>query len=144
MSRIFVLEDDPNRIRQFRQAAIGAELTLCSTVADAITAFDRGGPYDLICLDHDLGGETYVPSDNDNTGYTFALWLSQFKLQPTASVIVIHSYNGGGARRMMDVLTPNATVYYEPFGPTTLNIVRTIASLPDRARIIIPGDTHES
>jgi hypothetical protein len=96
--RVFILEDDPERIKRFRQALIGHDLTVIMDVAAAKEAWEP--PYNLMLLDHDLGGRTFVDSDEENTGAGFCRWLTEYykdlgpEMIPTT---LIHSYNFGGA-----------------------------------------------
>jgi hypothetical protein len=57
--------------------------------------------WDLICLDHDLGGEVYVDSNELNTGYQVAKFLAT---KNPKCLIIIHSSNFWGACNMMSVL----------------------------------------
>ena len=108
MSKILVLDDDDERLKIFRRNLIGHSVTLVKTAHEAIYELDRNGPFDTVCLDHDLGGLINVAS-GPGTGYEVAEWLSQNPdKQPTQ--IIIHSFNEPGRKRMMAAL-PNAIEY---------------------------------
>lgn len=105
--RVFLLEDDPNRVQAFKYVLSlgGHELQHAIDVGGAKLLWTP--PYDLILLDHDLGGETFVPSEAPNTGYEFVSWVADslavdVKTHPVA--IVIHSWNSDGARNMKALL----------------------------------------
>lgn len=104
--KILVLEDDPERIKWFQShlKSHGSLITTnAQTAIGALKAFD----YDLIFLDHDLGGKAFVSSDDPETGYQVALYLSQ-----TGSFgenVIIHSLNAVGAANMHQIL-PSAKV----------------------------------
>lgn len=58
--------------------------------------------FDIIYLDHDLGGKVYVPSFLPNTGYALAKWISENNIK--CKEIIIHSFNPTGAAAMKKVL----------------------------------------
>ena len=111
MAKIFILEDDPQRIKIFKIKLIQHELFFTDNVKEAKDMFDLLGPFDYIFLDHDLGGQIYVDSDNHNTGYQFAKYISKKDLS-LVQKIVVHSLNENGARKMVALL-PNSI--YIPF-----------------------------
>lgn len=118
--RIFILEDDPARIMWFERRFRGHDVTQVDTCA-AIGAFKP--PYDLICLDHDLGGRQM--SDHEDNGEEFAKLITHpdslawFNADParTPLAVIVHSFNPEGADRIaytMKALCPN--VFKIPFG----------------------------
>ena len=109
---IFILEDDRQRIDTFLELLKDHVLTMCDTVDEAKKLYETHGPFDIVFLDHDLGGEVYVPSSKDNTGYQLAKWLSK-RTEEKAPLMVIHSFNPIGAENMKSVL-PKAIL--APFG----------------------------
>ena len=120
--KIFILEDDPMRIRLFRDVCIGLDATFAESYAEAVKKFD--GPYDILCLDHDLGGEWMARSDGPNTGYNFCKWLPESSENARAYV---HSYNPDGAENMMKVLAEKRyTAIRLPFGPTILRVLSSL------------------
>jgi CheY-like chemotaxis protein len=98
MSKIFILEDSEARIEWFREELGNIfDLTITTTSSEAIASYDP--PYDLILLDHDLGGEIYVNPDEGDTGFAFCKFLtSTYKEIPCP--VVIHSMNHIGAHNM--------------------------------------------
>jgi len=103
--RILILEDDPNRHVRFRRNLIGAEITIVDQAQDAIELL-KTKEWDLLCLDHDLGGKIHVDSSEPNTGYAVAKWLEENpKFQPKE--IILHSLNPVGRENMKKCL-PNA------------------------------------
>ncbi len=119
--RIFVLEDDYTRIVKFRKRFVGHDVTFADSCAQYEEAFKP--PYDLICLDHDLGGRQM--SDHEDNGEEFAKLittpesLAWFNADPARIplAIIVHSFNPEGADRIaytMRVLCPN--VFKCPFG----------------------------
>lgn len=99
MARIFVLEDDPERI------------------ASLAIAFDKGGhtvhwahtieradtfqpPYDLILLDHDLGGRALTQHEDNGLNFVRAI-KDRINLD---AVIIIHSWNIDAGKSMLKEL----------------------------------------
>lgn len=115
--RVFVLEDDPLRIQWFRERFIGHDLTLAESVSEALEKFTGG--YTLACLDHDLGGQQMVDSEEENTGAEFVR-LKGKEFGDHRGVVIVHSYNPVGAAQMVSMLEEvGADVVYAPFrGPT--------------------------
>lgn len=129
MKKIFLLEDDPSRVNFIRNALVGvdAELTHAWDVERGLAKWD--GPYDVVLLDHDLGGEIFVDSANDNTGCGFARRLPDGAIGEETTVWV-HSYNPDGAREIGRILRERfpflvqLTIY--PFGPRLLGWLSTL------------------
>jgi hypothetical protein len=119
--RIFILEDDPERIRAFRANLLHCDLTVATDIEAAKRAWQP--PYDVASLDHDLGGEQYVNSANYNTGAEFVRWLTRFRpnLIEEATTVYVHSYNPEGASLMLsDLWQVHHRVGRLPFGPVLL------------------------
>lgn len=107
--KIFILEDDINRINAFQKYLGNHSLTIVSEAMEAIKILEKDITFDLMFLDHDLGGQIYVDVNEENTGSTVAKYLSgkEFKGQ-----IIIHSFNPIGVQNMINYL-PNSL--YIPF-----------------------------
>lgn len=101
--KIFILEDDPFRMELFRAYLKEHEIFHCETAEDAIATLGENSDFDLIFLDHDLGGEAFVDSANDNTGAAVARWLAKSEY-PRSVSITIHSLNPDGQINMRDTL----------------------------------------
>ena len=93
--KIFILEDDPERIKKFRRNLIGHELDITTTVDEGKKYINK--KYDLIFLDHDLGGHQMVDS-GEGTGYELAALIADTVNKNSA--IIIHSLNHYGASAM--------------------------------------------
>jgi DNA-binding response OmpR family regulator len=95
--KVLLLEDDPTRIKQFKQRFLerGWAYTVTSTADDCIAEFRKGG-YNLLFLDHDLGGEQMVDCAHKNTGSEVARQIGRECEAP----VVIHSFNAAGAEYM--------------------------------------------
>ena len=71
-------------------------------------------PWDLVCLDHDLGGQTYVPTTKGNSGSGVVRWMLAHK--PTVGTVVVHSLNGPASQGMVSDLTrAGYAATHEPF-----------------------------
>jgi hypothetical protein len=79
--------------------------------ADLAVAALKEKHWDFITLDHDLGGQTYVPS-GDDTGYAVAKAISEDSAYDNQTVF-IHSWNPDGVKNMQGVLKKSMSV---PFG----------------------------
>jgi len=97
--KIFILEDNEFRIKTFKQSLIGHSVDIVTTVKDGRPLVEE--KYDLIFLDHDLGGETYVPSGPE-TGYEMAQIISETVNKDTPTII--HSCNHAGSTSISFVL----------------------------------------
>lgn len=103
--RVLVLEDNGSRIRKFRRELVGNVADFARD-ADTALALIAAHSYDLIFLDHDLGGEEMVDSGGANTGYLVASRLARDGKNGAAHV-VLHSCNPAGAM-MMALALPRA------------------------------------
>lgn len=104
MKRVLFLDDSPERQKTMRlylgpDRAFTAQQAI-DKLAESMTAFK---PYDVVFLDHDLGGKEHVDSDGpEETGYTVAKWIVENR--PYIPIIIVHSLNQPGATRIADCL----------------------------------------
>lgn len=117
-SKILILEDSSARVKIFNKILLNCVLTFVDMVNDAIYIDKTLGPFDFYFLDHDLEHKAYVPSNDENTGYQFAKYLSNER--PTAKVI-LHTLNFYGAQNMLSILQ-NAV--YIPFTKLANDLTR--------------------
>lgn len=102
--RILFLDDDSIRCNKFARNFMEHTVLFVHSADVCITALDQATevPFDLVCLDHDLGDEIMVPS-GPGTGYEVACWLEQHPdKQP--KYIILHSFNPDGRMRMQQAL----------------------------------------
>ena len=98
---ILILEDNAERIKHFRDCLMRKHsVTFATSVSGAKDWFSRLD-IDVVFIDHDLDDRVYVDSEEENTGYQFAKWLSEHKLSCT---FITHTMNSVGAKRICDVL----------------------------------------
>jgi CheY-like chemotaxis protein len=117
--KIFILEDNEYRLKFIKSFYKVSDTFIWeATVPNAIKAFKKNEPFDLILLDHDLG-EEWDP--NVGNGTDFAKFLAEHGTGKAQ--IVIHSMNRAGAERMKSYL-PNTEIlsimnwkgYFTPIG----------------------------
>jgi len=100
--RILVLEDDPNRVKKFRRELVGHAVDYAADVQSAVGLL-AAHRYDLMFLDHDLGGQEMVDSSEENTGYQFAVAVAADG-RNSGAVVVVHSCNPAGADNIVAAL----------------------------------------
>lgn len=105
MDRILIVEDDETRCEWFHQKFAAHTHDVTCDVKQAIEWLE-GREYTAILLDHDLADEHYLSEepDDERTGYAVAAWLAAHPDRQRDALIVIHSLNYAGARRMLDIL----------------------------------------
>jgi type II secretory pathway component PulM len=100
-SVILFLDDDPGRIRWLRSQAPSA--TCCETAQEMIAAFsDAQGSIEWLFLDHDLGGEIHVDSNEPNTGMEVVRWLETHRKE--VGTVVVHLLKTTAAQAMIERL----------------------------------------
>jgi CheY-like chemotaxis protein len=103
--KVFILEDAPDRIKWLKKLFVGHEITLKETSISAIEELGTAESFDMILLDHDLGGEIFVES-GENTGYAVAQYLVRDEVlqKYRKAFVFIHSCNPIGAAKMQEIL----------------------------------------
>lgn len=99
--KILILEDDIARIGSFRKQLVGNHLVCVDNAKDAIKWLSEE-TFDVLFLDHDLGGEIFVEGIK-NTGYEVCLWLEENN-DKKPNVIFLHSLNPNGRARMKQAI----------------------------------------
>ncbi|MDD5589092.1 MAG: response regulator [Candidatus Nanoarchaeia archaeon] len=114
--KIFILEDNTIRIETFKKLATktwdasNLKIFIATDVEEGKIILKNNQPFDLAFLDHDLGGEIYVPSENENTGYQLAKFIEKENIK--IDTIVIHSHNPSGAKNMNDILSNSHVIQF--------------------------------
>jgi CheY-like chemotaxis protein len=103
--RILIVEDDEERCAWFGWKFAGREMDVTCDVRQAL-AWLSAREYAVILLDHDLAEEHYYSDapDDERTGYAVAAWLASHPSSQRDAMIIIHSLNYVGAKRMLDTL----------------------------------------
>jgi CheY-like chemotaxis protein len=114
MLRIFILEDDQNRVTKFREKLSNHKLTVADNALDAFDIIkgqaEIGRAFDVIFLDHDLGGEPpmYYGKNCDlndpNTGSEVVRRMVDYQGVLEQPCVIIHSMNHPAAENMENVL----------------------------------------
>ena len=101
--KILILEDDEERIKFFTQL-LSKDHTLffARHVWEAKNIFEKEQPFDMMFLDHDLGGRAFVDPAEEDTGSGFARYLTKKDLSKTT--VVTHTFNSEGARSIQSIL----------------------------------------
>lgn len=109
--KILVLEDNEERRVFFKKALFGTETDY---VVDANSCIEKINTvkYDLLFLDHDLGGKVFVNPHEENTGYQVALALKNSLNKKTP--VIIHSWNRPASIKMNYEIGKHAV--WIPFG----------------------------
>lgn len=114
--RILFLDDNLERWKSYRFKTIGCVTKHVLTAKQCMLALMNDEKYDLVSLDHDLGGKTFQ-QEKENSGTEVAEFIKH--MLPTYKYpdrIVIHSWNPQGAERMMHLIAPTKIpCRYEPF-----------------------------
>jgi CheY-like chemotaxis protein len=106
---ILILEDNKNRNIIFRRNLIGHAVTITDDVRELKNHL-LSQEWDVLFLDHDLGGEVYVDSGREDTGCEAARWLHN-NPNRVPEIIFIHSLNENGSKEIKK-LVPSAV--YSP------------------------------
>lgn len=114
--KILVLEDNFERQEQFRKNLVGHNVTITDSSKTAIEKLSSE-KWDVLFLDHDLGGLVHVPS-GENTGYEVAQLLEENK-QFMPKYIIVHSLNEPGAKNIIRALS---NAIHIPFAWTVQNL----------------------
>ena len=97
--KILILEDNQKRIEFFKKKFFNDDVFYVEHAIEAIELL-KNNKFDLICLDHDLGGKE-MEWDKEDCGMVVAEYLHN---NPVNSRIVIHSFNGPRALSMKNIL----------------------------------------
>jgi len=107
---VLILEDDKNRNVLFRRNLIGLYIEIRDDVKELKTLL-LSKKWDVLFLDHDLGGEVFASSDREDTGAEIARFLKD-NPEHKPELIIIHSLNNSGAMYMKHLLPESV---YIPF-----------------------------
>lgn len=99
--KILFLDDDPTRHAKFRMAHIGRDVTYVWTATEAIEEMKEQF-FDHMSLDHDLAAQLNMelPPVGEGSGYDVALYIAELPKEKQPKLVVVHSFNPEGARRM--------------------------------------------
>jgi len=105
-ARIFILEDNNDRIAFFKKLLptkfAQSDITIVKTAKEAKSILKKESYWDIILLDHDLGGKVYVDSSKADTGYQVALHMRDKKVK--YGQCITHTQNSIGGKNIVSVL----------------------------------------
>lgn len=105
-ARIFILEDNSERNAFFRRVLPvkfpSASIEMYEDAESAIKALDKDRHYDIILLDHDLGGKVFVKSSDPNTGYQVAKHIKENNI--SYGQCITHTQNPAGGENIASLL----------------------------------------
>lgn len=104
--KILFLDDDLTRHNTIKPLLTKYLVDYVFTSTEAINKL-KETKYNVIMLDHDLGGKIFVES-GPGTGYEVACWIEQ-NLPTVDLTIYLHSFNPAGVKRMKMAL-PDAKI----------------------------------
>ncbi len=115
MIRVLILDDEKHRVasyhERFAEHAFDNNVTFnvqhVETASACIRALQRDGRFDLILLDHDLGGKQFVDSSDpkEDCGMRVAEFLRDNpEVRSQHGAIVVHSFNPDAGRAMARML----------------------------------------
>lgn len=98
MPNVLFLDDDETRCKRALSALPYA--TIVTTAAGAIAELskDPAKVWDVVMLDHDLGGQVMVESGREDCGMEVVRWMVVNK--PQVETCLIHSFNAAAAHEM--------------------------------------------
>jgi len=108
MKRILILEDNEERVAQFNRNLAPNMIYVTDQAQEAIHKL-KVWDWDILFLDHDLGGQLNVSTNEVNTGSTVAKWLAN-NPDRKPSLIIIHSWNTVGSKYMKNLL-PESVIF---------------------------------
>lgn len=104
--KIFVLEDNAERIsllqRELPKIFVGAQVFYSETADDGKKVLLKEQPFDILLLDHDLGGKVFVNSHDHNTGYQVAIFVRENNIP--YQIAIAHTMNPAGGENIVSVL----------------------------------------
>jgi len=121
--KIFILEDDPERIKWFVDNFSDWDLTITNSAQAAISVLEWV-KFDVFFLDHDLGRKAYQPSD-ENSGMEVVIHALKFS-SFTNKIVIVHSWNTVAAKSMVEKIkeAEGVSSAYMPFGSFDAKVLK--------------------
>ena len=111
MTSILFLDDSPDRAETM--LAQYPETIWVQTASETIQKLSQE-QWHVVCLDHDLGGETFVDPNREDCGMEVVRWIEQ--AMPTIGKIIVHTWNYPAAKQMVARLRrKDYVVILQPF-----------------------------
>lgn len=99
--RVLFFDDEEIRLRALKNKSEGALIDWAKDVAQAKASLTED-VYDVVCLDHDIGGQMLACTEN--CGCVVASFIKTLPSARRPMLIVIHSFNPDAATKMMGML----------------------------------------
>ena len=116
--RILFLDDLPERSAEFLSVVPHGDCV--DTAAACIARLAEG--WDVVLLDHDLGGQAFVDPQEEDTGSGVVRWVVANR--PAVGRFVVHSLNEEAGRRMVaDLRAAGYAAEYVPGAWMTADII---------------------
>lgn len=101
--RILILDDDETRLRMFHEKLNDpGDIVMKTRTAKECISELQNYTWDMLFLDHDLGGKVYQESGPE-TGYEVAKWLFD-NPEKKPEKIIVHSFNSSGSKNIIELL----------------------------------------
>lgn len=98
--KIFILEDNQERIKKFKKELIEFDITITTSYDEAVSLW-KPSTFDVVFLDHDLGGRTSSDCHREpNVGCRFA---REKQKELWCSLVFVHSLNIDGRKEIAAV-----------------------------------------
>ena len=113
--KMLVLDDDEQRIKVLRRVFADAHIEWVQTAPECIDKLNE--PWDVIRLDHDLGGEIYVDSNRADTGMEVVrhLEVTHYDNLDEAVIIVHTRFDTAGKEMAQRLKQAGYDASYHPF-----------------------------
>lgn len=118
---LFLDDNEERRKKAYECLADSYELHIAKTATEAIHLLREHSPYEVVYLDHDLGGEVLSESDEDS-GFAVAEYIYALDINNLPKRVVIHSWNPAGARRIHQLLQGIVPVSIQMFQPADFQV----------------------
>ena len=114
--RIF-LDDNPRRTKAIKNRIDVIDVETATECINTIShMIDRDTVIQTLFLDHDLGGQHFQDSSEQNCGMEVVRWLEAHFIEAYIEQIIVHSHNIKAAEIMVDKLAQvGYNVMYVPF-----------------------------
>lgn len=120
MLLVLFLDDSERRIQiaeEYFTQEYGDVIFCVAMTADTAIEYLRltEEPWDIVMLDHDLGGNVFQNSEEENCGMAVVRYIE--RTRPKIKRIVVHSWNVPAGREMQGRLQrAGYDTVYQPFG----------------------------
>ena len=116
---ILFLDDSKERQKSFKSKVPSA--TVVTTAQQCINAIQKQEVWNIIFLDHDLGGEEMVESQREDCGMEVVRWIQEN--EPQIRNVIVHSHNGpAGVEMVNKLLDSKYKASYLPFSTMINNL----------------------